>query len=44
MGDENIFDEIEAFLDDAAPPPVPNQNEPSSVATPMVNTTTPGPS
>ena len=27
MGDENILDEIEAFLDDAAPPPVPNQNE-----------------
>ena len=42
MGDENIFDELEAFLDEAAPPPVPNQNESSSVTTPMANTTTPG--
>ena len=42
MAAEDIFDELEAFLDDAAPPTVTSQNEPSSVATPMANPTTPG--
>ena len=42
MGDENIFDELEAFLDEAAPPPVAIQKDSSSVTTAMANPSTPG--
>jgi len=42
MGDENIFDELEAFLDEAAPPPAANLKDSSSVTTPMANPSTPG--
>ena len=36
MGDENIFDELEAFLDDI-PSTVTNQSEPSAVTKPITS-------
>ena len=41
MGDENIFDELEAFLDDI-PSTVTNQSEPSAVTTPMTSSSNTG--